>query len=1100
MALTRTVSDYKDSVKAATVGANINLAAAPNTLDGVSLAVGDRILVKDQSPNTLNGIYRVTTLGTGSNGTWTRTGDFNDWRTITSGALTFVEQGAISGNIFYYIPGGEPNVAVGSTAITFANLYTLIDTTAPLQSVTNYGNTTTNGITISNAVQSGSSTSGALIVTGGAGIGGNLYVGGNLVVTGNITTTNYETISQTEYANSIVASGNVTAGGFKWTNGNVYGGYFTVSEINAANAVANLVSNVTTLRFDSATGFKVYDWGNNTAKIALGSSFATWYVAGQGNLKAVGEDTAQFIAGSGISITTNNTATPQSITFSSTYSNSNVSAYLPTYTGALSPSSITTNTGGQITGYHTGAIGANGGNTGAFTTITAGTIGNSGATLTGTLSTAAQTNITSVGTLTGLTSTGTIAAPTVIGGTIGNAGAVLYGTLNSQSASQTNITSVGTLTGLVTSGNITSQTANLYAAYVVANSGLSGTLITNAQTNITSVGTLGSLTVSGTTNLQGTTNGATINATNLYATTIGNTAAAINGNLINGSAVYAGTIGNTGTTLTGTLSTAAQTNITSTGALTSPSFTTSSGGQLTGYHTGAIGANAANSGAFTTLTASGNTTLNNYANIYIATGSTASTSALSIIGNIYGQGGTGYLDFLKLTNTYSAGTNPNKYFRLNPTGGLEVVNSAYTQVIFILSDTGSITIPTTATATVGNLVTTNGVYWPNGSVYSSGGSGSPGGASTQIQFNNGGSFGGATSLQYISASGNLVSSSTTASTNNTTGAIVVSGGIGVGGNVTADIVHATNNGNGTNFQIGDDLWLGDINVANTARVMGQQDNTQGYIVFGSTNATNYIGRSGSNPITVTGAFNVTGTTNLQGTTNGTTINATTIQGGTIGNSGATLTGTLSTAAQTNITSVGILTGLVSSANITAQTANVYAAYVVANSGLSGTLITNAQTNITSTGSLTSPSFTTSGGGQITGYHTGAIGANTANTGSFTTITTTGNATIGSNSWIIANNFTTTAGTNGNILLDPDGGGDVVLSAATTLYLLDNTATNSTTSGTLISSGGAGIAGNVYVGGNIYTQQRTGYTYSGNSTSVAYTYYNAATGSLDTVFG
>ena len=89
------------------------------------------------------------------------------------------------------------------------------------------------------------------------------------------------------------------------------------------------------------------------------------------------------------------------------------------------------------------------------------------------------------------------------------------------------------------------STYNLGSASYSWNS-IYGTLATAAQTNITSVGTLTGLTVSGTTNLQGTTNGATINATNLLATTIGNTASAINGNIYNGSAIYAGTIGNTG--------------------------------------------------------------------------------------------------------------------------------------------------------------------------------------------------------------------------------------------------------------------------------------------------------------------------------------------------------------------------------------------------------------------------------------------------------------------------------------------------------------------------------------------------------------------------
>jgi hypothetical protein len=112
-----------------------------------------------------------------------------------------------------------------------------------------------------------------------------------------------------------------------------------------------------------------------------------------------------------------------------------------------------------------------------------------------------------------------------------------------------------------------------------------------------------------------------------------------------------------------------------------------------------------------------------------------------------------------------------------------------------LSDTGSITIPTTATSTVGNLVTTSGVYWSNGAAYSSGGSGSgtPGGANTMVQFNNGGSFAGATYLQYNITSGNLVSNSTTAATSTTTGALVIGGGVGVsGGLYVGGVVTATN--------------------------------------------------------------------------------------------------------------------------------------------------------------------------------------------------------------------------------------------------------------------------------------------------------------------
>ena len=56
------------------------------------------------------------------------------------------------------------------------------------------------------------------------------------------------------------------------------------------------------------------------------------------------------------------------------------------------------------------------------------------------------------------------------------------------------------------------------------------------------------------------------------------------------------------------------------------------------------------------------------------------------------QGGTGYGDFLKVTNTSGGATNPNKSFRLNSTGFLEIINSAYTGTLFSLSDSGNLSV------------------------------------------------------------------------------------------------------------------------------------------------------------------------------------------------------------------------------------------------------------------------------------------------------------------------------------------------------------------------------------------------------------------------
>jgi hypothetical protein len=77
------------------------------------------------------------------------------------------------------------------------------------------------------------------------------------------------------------------------------------------------------------------------------------------------------------------------------------------------------------------------------------------------------------------------------------------------------------------------------------------------------------------------------------------------------------------------------------------------------------------------------------ANTITYTPSTAVGAALTTTGKDT-QGGTGYFDFLRATNTTSGVANGNKTFRLNSTGGIEIINSAYSATIFSLSDAGAL--------------------------------------------------------------------------------------------------------------------------------------------------------------------------------------------------------------------------------------------------------------------------------------------------------------------------------------------------------------------------------------------------------------------------
>ena len=218
-----------------------------------------------------------------------------------------------------------------------------------------------------------------------------------------------------------------------------------------------------------------------------------------------------------------------------------------------------------------GAVNAGGGITANI--VQAGIIGNVGAILTGTLSTNAQPNITSLGTLANLTISGNAVM-------LGNV--ILAGNLTSNalaSFAAINSTPIGNASH--STGRFTTVTATTVNAGTIGNTGatLTGTLSTAAQPNVTALGTITNLlaTTASATNLVGTTAVATnfstgnavITGGSLNNTTIGSTTHTTGRfTTVTATTVNAGTIGNSGATLTGTLSTAAQTNITSVGTLT----------------------------------------------------------------------------------------------------------------------------------------------------------------------------------------------------------------------------------------------------------------------------------------------------------------------------------------------------------------------------------------------------------------------------------------------------------------------------------------------------------------------------------------------------
>jgi hypothetical protein len=102
--------DVKASVKAATT-ANITLSGA-QTIDGIAIVAGDRVLVKNQTASQNNGIYVA------DSGAWARSADANTWDELVS-AYTFVEEGstyADTGWVCTINAGGT----LGTTPITWS--------------------------------------------------------------------------------------------------------------------------------------------------------------------------------------------------------------------------------------------------------------------------------------------------------------------------------------------------------------------------------------------------------------------------------------------------------------------------------------------------------------------------------------------------------------------------------------------------------------------------------------------------------------------------------------------------------------------------------------------------------------------------------------------------------------------------------------------------------------------------------------------------------------------------------------------------------------------------------------------------------------------
>ena len=113
--------DVKDSVVAATT-ANITLSGT-QTIDGVSVSADNRVLVKNQSTASQNGLYLCKA------GSWQRTDDLASGADA-AGMFTFVEQGTANGDKGFVCTTNKGSAVVGTNNLAFSQFSSSGDVTA----------------------------------------------------------------------------------------------------------------------------------------------------------------------------------------------------------------------------------------------------------------------------------------------------------------------------------------------------------------------------------------------------------------------------------------------------------------------------------------------------------------------------------------------------------------------------------------------------------------------------------------------------------------------------------------------------------------------------------------------------------------------------------------------------------------------------------------------------------------------------------------------------------------------------------------------------------------------------------------------------------
>jgi hypothetical protein len=610
--------------------------------------------------------------------------------------------------------------------------------------------------------------------------------------------------------------------------------------------------------------------------------------------------------------------------------------------------------------------------------------------ISGELTTPTQPNITSLGVLSALTvgPTGIITSGPVTAATLG-------GSLTT--AAQPNVTSVGTLTNLTASGNITSTAGNISAGNIIATTalvavGLSVTGNVDAG-NVNAVGqaNVGSVNSAGTGTFGGNVSTPNVFTQGAYWLSNAQPILTSNGNLFVGNASVTGSLTTTGNINTPALNWSNGTPIISpTGNLNVVNINASGRANVTGNITsgGNIAAqNFIGNGAFLTgiQTQTANTAIQVTGNTQSNITQVGTLTTLNVAGTItavafFGDGG--FLSNINLANTVGVVANAN--YSLNANNAVfsgTVTTNAQPNITSVgtltsLAVTGGITGDTVSAAVIGNI----GADFIGNSV-------------SVLQVGNAGTnfTGTLDANSAIQSNITTVGNLTLLDVVNRVTAASFAGDGGylaniVGANVTGTVANA-------NYALfgNASVYSTYANVANTVADNAQPNVTSVGTLL-SLGVTGNITTSNTGNINA-GAFftgDGAGISNIRGAiVTGIVANANYALFGnaSVYSTYANVANTVNDAAQPNITSVGTLTSLTVTGDVTAAT-------------FTGNIVTANQPNITNVGTLTSLAVTGNAtannisAGLVTGTLTTAAQPNITSTGTLVSLVVTGNVDAG----------------------------------------------------------------------------------------------------------